>query len=226
MIGLTGGMASGKSTVSRRLRELGAFVADADEVSREVIAEAPVLAGIRSAFGAGVFGSDGSLDRRALAAKAFATAEGAAKLNSIMHPAILSRLRSLCGEAEAGGGYRLVFADAALLIESGFHKLCDGVWLVTAERESRIARIAERDGLTYEEASDRLSRQMSDVEKLPFATVVIENDGTLDELIEKVDECFRREVTLRNGSRYENSPDNDTYIKEMTGAYAEENKPR
>jgi dephospho-CoA kinase len=202
MIGLTGGIASGKSTVASRLIELGAFVADADIVSREVISYPEVLCAIRSAFGGEVFSEDGELDRRALAAAAFATDEGAALLNSITHPAIVKRLKELAAEAEASGKYRLVFVDAALLIEAGFHTLCEGVWLVTANEDTRIARIMERDGLTRELARDRIARQAPDEEKRAYATVVLENDGTVEELLSAVDLAFYRELFLKDAREF------------------------
>ena len=202
MIGLTGGIASGKSTVTARLRELGAFVADADIVSREVIACPEVLCAIRAAFGDGVFLEDGELDRRALAASAFASDEGAALLNSITHPAIAGRLSELAAEAESEGKHRLVFVDAALLIEAGFHTLCEGVWLVTANEGTRIARIMERVGLSFELARDRIARQASDEEKRPYATVVIENDGTVEELLSAVDSAFYRELFLKSAREF------------------------
>ena len=219
MIGLTGGIASGKSTVAERLRELGSFIADADVVSREVIAFPEVLSQIEERFGRGVFDEDGALNRRALAKAALSTDEAAAALNAIMHPAILARLDELSHEAEASGNYPLVFVDAALLIESGFSSHCDAVWLITADEEARIARIIARDGLTYEEAKERIARQMPDEEKAAYASTIIENDGNVKDLIEKVDEAFRIELARRNPSWYEHSPDNDTYIKELTGTY-------
>ncbi len=186
MIGLTGGIASGKSTVSRRLAELGAAVFDADEVSREVIASEEVLSRIREAFGDGVFGEDGSLSRPALAREVFASDENALLLDSIMHPAIAAELKKRARDAEESGA-PLVFVDAALLIESGFYKLCSEVWLVTASYETRIKRIMERDGLTREEAAARISRQMPEEEKRRYADTVIENDGGLSELIARTD---------------------------------------
>ena len=222
MIGLTGDIASGKSTAARRLRELGAFVADADLISREVIDEPEVLARLGEAFGPGIFGEDGTLCRRELAARAFDTPEGARALNAIMHPAIAKKLAELARAAESTGHYPLVFTDAALLIESGFNELCDGVWLITADHETRMKRIMERDGLTEDEAADRIARQMPDEETRAFASTVIENDGSVAELIEKVDEAFRIELALRTPSWYEHSPDNETYIKEMTGTYEAE----
>lgn len=193
MIGLTGGIASGKSTVAFRLRERGAFVADADEVSREVMESRSVLDEVRASFGDGVFFEDGTLDRRELARLAFSTAEGAAKLNAITHPAIAARLLELARGAEEAG-FPLVFADAALLIEAGFHNHCDGVWLVTANEETRLKRIMERDGSSREEAENRIARQLPDSEKIPFASYIIENDGSLEELLEKVDAGFESEL--------------------------------
>lgn len=194
MLGLTGGIAGGKSTVSKRLAELGAFIIDADLVSREVIESPAVLGELRRAFGEGIFGEDGRLIRRALAAEAFKTQQSAELLNRIMHPAIMSEIKSRRAYAEALGCYPLIVIDAALLIESGFHTECSGVWLIACDEETRIKRAAERDGVTLEEARQRVKRQMSDEQKALFATRVIHNDGTVEELMRKVDEAFAQEV--------------------------------
>lgn len=190
MIGLTGGIASGKSTVSKRLRELGALVFDADEVSRGIIAREDVLESIREAFGEGVFKADGSLDRAALAKAAFRSDEDAERLNGITHPAIMDEILKRASEAD---GSRPVFVDAALLIESGFYRYCDSIWLITADKETRILRVMSRDGMSREEALDRIERQMSDEEKRIYCDTVIENDGSYNELIEKVDEAYEKE---------------------------------
>ena len=222
MIGLTGGIASGKSTVTARLKALGAFVADADEISREVISSGEVLAAIRREFGSAVFSEDGSLDRSALATRVFSSRERAALLDSITHPAIAKRILEIVEAAENSGDYPLVFVDAALLIESGFNRLCDRVWLVTANTGLRIRRIILRNGLSYEAAAKRVASQMPDDEKIPYSNVIIDNNGSMEELIERVDNAYRSELLLRNLSRYENSPDNDTYIKELMGTHEEE----
>ena len=161
MIGLTGGIASGKSTVTARLRALGAFVADADEVSREVMTFPAVLGQVREAFGPGVFAPDGSLDRVELASRVFSSEKRTAALNAITHPVIREELIRQTCEAEALGVYPLVFTDAALLIESGFYTLCDRIWLVTARDDTRIRRVMERDGASYESARARISRRRS-----------------------------------------------------------------
>lgn len=193
MIGLTGGIASGKSTVTARLRALGAFVADADEVSRRVVSLPGVAEAIRAEFG-DVFAPDGGLDRYALAMRAFSSPHATEILNGITHPAIAEELLRMAREAEESGLYPLVFVDAALLIESGFYKNCSGVWLVTAPESLRIARVMDRDGLTYDEARARIARQASDEEKRAYASVVIENDGSLEELLGKADSAFAAEL--------------------------------
>ena len=149
MLGLTGGIASGKSTVTARLRVLGAYVADADIISREVMKSESVLSNIRSAFGDGVFLADGSLNRSELARVVFASPERVALLDSITHPAISKRLLELVVEAEESGKYPLIFVDAALLIESGFYKFCDKIWLVTSNTGMRVRRIVLRDGIDH-----------------------------------------------------------------------------
>ena len=203
MIGLTGGIASGKSTVTARLRALGAFVADADEVSREVMTFPAVLEQVREAFGPGVFAPDGSLDRVELASRVFSSEKRTAALNAITHPVIREELIRQTCEAEALGVYPLVFTDAALLIESGFYTLCDRIWLVTARDDTRIRRVMERDGASYESARARISRQMPEEEKRAYADVIIENDLGLNELIEAVDRAFEAEITLKQSSALE-----------------------
>lgn len=215
MIGLTGGIASGKSTVTARLRELGAFVADADIVSREIMEDKEVLSALRRAFGDGIFNGDGSLNRAACAREVFASPEKTALLNSITHPAIAERLTELTNAAEASGEHPLSFVDAALLIESGFNELCSGVWLITADTGLRIERIMERDGLTYEEAELRIKRQASDEEKARFADVIIENNGGLEELTAKVDEAYAEELARLH-------PENDLILEEIREAYEEQ----
>lgn len=196
MIGLTGGIASGKSTVTARLRVLGAYVADADIISREVMKSESVLSNIRSAFGDGVFLADGSLNRSELARVVFASPERVALLDSITHPAISKHLLELVFEAEESGKYPLIFVDAALLIESGFYKFCDKIWLVTSNTGMRVRRIVLRDGIDHKAALKRISSQMPDEQKLPYASLVIENNGTIDDLIASVDKAFNDELSL------------------------------
>ena len=190
-IGLTGSIAAGKSTVAARLRELGAFVLDADEASKALSAKAsPLLAQIEQSFGAQVITADGSLDRRLLSSIVFANEDARRKLEAIMHPAIKKRLLEM--EKERGNANIIVY-DVPLLFETGMHESMDEVWVVDAPKKTRIERLAARNGLRRTEAEQRLSAQMNDEEKRKRADVVIENDGTREELLRKVDSLWQKE---------------------------------
>ena len=176
LYGLTGGIASGKSTVSRMLRELGAQVLDADLLAREVVEPGtPGLAEVAARF-PGVVGAEGRLDRAALGARVFANPAERAALNALLHPriaqAFLERTRAL---AEAG--VPRVIYDAPLLIENGLHTRMEGVILVAVPREVQRARLMLRDGLSAEAAEARLASQLPLEEKRQHATWVVDNSG-------------------------------------------------
>lgn len=190
MIGLTGGIASGKSVVARRLAELGAVVIDADVLAREVVEQGePALAAIADAFGPGVIAADGSLDRPALGAVIFANTAARATLNSITHPAIQERTVRLMAEASAANPNAVVVYDVPLLAESGPKALTryDLIVVVDAAVATRIDRMVELRGLTREEATHRLNSQASDAERLAIADVVIDSNGALEETIRQAD---------------------------------------
>jgi dephospho-CoA kinase len=179
IIGLTGGIATGKSTVSAMLRQLGAHVIDADEIARQVVEpQSEALAEIGRRF-AGVIAPDGRLDRAKLASRIFTSPDDRAALNAIMHPliqqAFLDEARDLTQR-----GVRVAIFDAALLIEKGLHEKMNGVILVTAPRETQIARLRERNGLTREEAEARLASQMPLEEKARSAQWIIDNSADLE----------------------------------------------
>lgn len=183
-LGLTGSIAAGKSAVSARLRQLGAYIVDADEVSREVVLPGSEgLARLCAAFGTNICHVDGSLDREALGRLCFGNPEKLSELNAILHPLILARMEALCALCPED----IVVIEAPLLIEAGLYARCDRVWLVSAPEAARIERIAVRDGLTREAALLRAAAQMPDAEKRRYADLVIENDGSLATLYEKVD---------------------------------------
>jgi dephospho-CoA kinase len=190
IIGLTGGIATGKSTVSAILRELGAAVIDADELARQVVEPAStVLSEIDRRF-PGVVGDDGRLDRTRLAERIFSNPEDRAALDALLHP----RIQKLFVEktaALAQQGEQLVIYDAALLIENSLHEKMDGVILVTAPRETQITRLRERNGLTRAQAEARLSSQMPLGEKLRFARWTIDNSGDLITTRAQVDHVWR-----------------------------------
>ena len=160
VLGLTGGIACGKSNVSSALRELGAEIIDGDVLSRELTAPGgEALPGIRAAFGPGVFHPDGTLDRRALGAAIFGDAEKRARLDALMQPMILRRIREELERLERAGT-EIAVLDMPLLYEVGLEKLCQRVWCVTLPRETQLARLMERDHFTREEAESRLRSQM------------------------------------------------------------------
>jgi len=193
IIGLTGGMATGKSTVSAMLRELGAAVIDADEIAREVVVPgSPAYLDIQQRF-PDVIGPDGRLDRAKLAGVIFSSASERAALNAIIHPrihqAFLEKKAAL-----AKRGVPVAIYDAALLIEKrlqyGQYGM-DGLILVTAPRELQIARLRQRNGLTQDEAEARLSSQMPLSEKERFASWIIDNSGDLPSLRSQVGKVWR-----------------------------------
>jgi dephospho-CoA kinase len=188
VIGLTGGIASGKSAVAQRLRDRGAVVVDADVIAREVVEPGqPALAALVERFGAGVLGADGRLDRGRLAAIVFADPEARAAINAITHPRIIARSTERFRDAAAAGA-GVVFYEAALLVETGRHQELDGLVVVLASPAVQERRLIDRDGHTPEAARARIAAQLPAAAKRAAATWVIENDGELAALDRRVDE--------------------------------------
>ncbi|MFJ9523353.1 dephospho-CoA kinase [Kitasatospora sp. NPDC101801] len=187
-IGLTGGIGAGKSEVSRQLAALGALIVDSDLIAREVVA--PGTDGLRvvvAEFGPSVLRADGSLDRPALGALVFADPERLAALNAIVHP--LVRARS--AELEAAAGERdVVVHDVPLLAENGLAPLYDRVVVVDAGDEARIDRLVRLRGMTEAEARARMAAQADRETRLAIADLVIDNSGTLAELVPRVQELW------------------------------------
>lgn len=180
LIGLTGGIASGKSTVGRMLRDLGAPVFDADALVREVQEPGePVFAAIVAEFGPEVVGPDGRLDRKALGARVFADAEQRRRLERIVHPAVRERMWARIAVARDRGEPAAVI-DSPLLIEAGLHQQMDQVWVVYVDDDTQLRRLMERDGYTAAEAQQRIAAQMPLAEKVRLAHVVIDNRGSLE----------------------------------------------
>jgi dephospho-CoA kinase len=188
VIGLTGGIASGKSAVAQRLRERGAVVVDADVIAREVVEPGqPALAALVDRFGADVVGADGRLDRQRLAAIVFADPEARAAINAITHPRIIARSTERFRDAAAAGA-GVVFYEAALLVETGRHQELDGLIVVLASPAVQERRLIDRDGHAPETARARIAAQLPAEAKRAVATWVIENDGGLAALDRRVDE--------------------------------------
>lgn len=178
LVGLTGGIGSGKSTVSAILRTLGAVVIDADVLAREVVTPGePVLARIASEFGPGVLRADGTLDRKALGAIVFADPDKRKRLEAITHPAIREHFARRLAELAAHGFHGLAFFDAPVMIESGHYTTMDRLVVVVADEGAQLARLIDRDGCSRDEAAQKIRSQMPLSEKAKLADYVIDNSG-------------------------------------------------
>jgi dephospho-CoA kinase len=178
-VGLTGGIASGKSTVGKLFRQLGATVVDADEVAREVVERGSEgLGEIVTAFGPDVLAADGSLDRKKLGAIVFEQPEDRVRLERITHPRIFARSMQLMAAA-AARNEALALYEAALLVENGSYKMMQALVVVAAHEATQLARVATRDGLDEAAARARMAAQMPLEKKIAVADYVIWNDGDL-----------------------------------------------
>jgi dephospho-CoA kinase len=187
LVGLTGGIASGKSTVSRQLAELGCHVIDADVLAREVVAPGePALAALVEAFGREVLQPDGRLDRVRVGALVFADAAKRKRLEAITHPAIGARRQAKLDELAARGFDGIVVQDAALLIEVGGHARVDRLIVVYAEPAVQRERLMRRDGVDGAEADRRIASQMPLAEKAALAHYVIDNSDSPEETAAQV----------------------------------------
>ena len=191
VIGLTGGIACGKTTVLDHLRRLGAPAVDADSISRALTAPGgEALPAIREAFGEGVFLPDGTLDRRALGELVFSDEGKREKLNALLHPMILTQMeREL--DAIRLQGAPAAMLDVPLLYEAGMEPLADEVWVVSAPKNVQVGRLMRRDGFTKEEALRRIASQMPLEEKRRRADRVIETDKPLEALYREVETLWR-----------------------------------
>lgn len=186
-IGLTGGIGSGKSTVAKQLAAAGFPVVDADQLAREIVEPGqPALAELAEAFGEEILAADGSLNRAALAERAFASQEGTDTLNSITHPAIRALTDQRFAEAEAAGVEAVIY-DMPLLVDLGLDKGMDLVVVVSASEDIRIQRLAASRGVDEADARRRMAAQIDEATRNAAADVVIDNNGGLDELGPQVD---------------------------------------
>lgn len=191
-IGLTGGIGSGKTTVSKYLKTKGFPIVDADLVARNlVMPKSPILKELTSIFGEGILMADGTLDRKELGNFVFTDEEKRLQLNDVTHSAICCRISEEVMRLEQMGNDS-VFIDAALLFEVGLEKDMDRVWVITTPKELRVKRVAKRDGMSAERVMSIMEKQMSDEEKREKADLVIENSGTREELYQKIDEALKR----------------------------------
>jgi dephospho-CoA kinase len=189
MVGLTGGIGSGKSAVATRLAELGAVVIDADRLARAVVEPGtPGLAEVVTEFGAGMVGPDGGLDRAALAARVFGDDAARRRLEGIIHPRVRARTAEL---AAAAAPDAIVVNDVPLLVEAGLAAAYDVVVVVLAAAPVRIERLVRDRGMARAEAEARIAAQADDDQRRAVADVVIENEGTPADLRDRVDTVWR-----------------------------------
>jgi len=191
LIGVTGGIGSGKSTVTRRLAEHGAEVIDADEVARAIVAPGePALAELAERFGSEILCPDGTLDRAELARRAFVDERERRALDRITHPRVAARIAEriawLAGETDAAAS-QLVVVDHPLLVETGQAARFDTVVVVLADEERRVRRLAEDRGLDEADVRARMRQQVDDDARRAAATHVIVNDGAREDLLRTVD---------------------------------------
>lgn len=187
-VGLTGGIGSGKSEVSRRLAAQGAVVIDADLIAREVVASGTEgLAEVERAFGAGVLGPDGALDRARLGEVVFADKQQLAALNAIVHPRVGTRMREL---EDAAGPGAVVVHDVPLIAENGLAGAYDLVVVVDTPPRVQLDRLVRLRGMTQEQAAARMAAQASREQRLAIAGMVVDNSGSLAELDRQVGELW------------------------------------
>jgi dephospho-CoA kinase len=191
VIGLTGGIGSGKSTVAAMLAELGADVIDTDKVGHEVYR--PGTEGFRQvtqAFGDGILAVDGTIDRRALAAKVFADPDALRRLNGIVHPLIGLAVRDWLQRVQAESRTTPIVVEAPVLMEAGW-QFFDEVWVVIVEPDTAVARVTASRPMTPEEVRSRIAAQMSNAERIRRAHRVLRNDGDLPGLRAQVEAAWR-----------------------------------
>jgi dephospho-CoA kinase len=199
IVGLTGGVASGKSAVSQILREEGVYLIDADQIARELVQpHTPTWKVLIRVFGKEILEKDGTLHRKKLAAKVFSDTQQRNLLNQILHPRIKKEMNRRVKEIGQKDPGAIVVIDAALLVELGDHREMDKVIVVTSTEAQQIERLRERDGLEKEEARKILSSQMSHEEKLKVADFVIGNEGSLEETRRKAKEVFQELKRIAN----------------------------
>ena len=192
VIGLTGGIGSGKSTVAQFLAELGAVILNADEVGHEALKpDTEIWREVVTAFGRQIVTLDGNIDRKKLGKIVFGNAEALSRLNQIMHPQMYALVKAQLEEYRRQGT-RVVVLEAPLLLEAGWASLVDEVWVTTASETTVLKRLEERSGMSQAESLTRIRSQMASEERVKYADVVINTDCSLDELKSRVKELGQK----------------------------------
>ncbi len=186
-IGLTGGIGSGKTMVTKILADLGAPIIDADKVGHTIYApDGPAYPDMISTFGREILAPDGTIDRKKLGPIVFGDPGALKRLNGIVHPKMFDRMKQMVEEMRSAGERRPIVIEAAVLIEAKWQPLFDEIWLVIASKERVVERVELERGLKPEQTEARIRAQLSDDERRSYATEVINNNGTIDDLRMKV----------------------------------------
>ena len=193
VIGLTGGIGSGKSTVTDYLIARGFHVLDADQIAREIVLPgSEMLIQLTSVFGRGIILEDGSLNRKKLGHIVFSDPEKKKTLDGLMHTSILELIHERILQIREEGGHKVIFIDAPLLFETGLHKSVSEIWLTDVDDETRIKRIMARDGMNREEIEKRISAQMTREEKQSLADVILDNTGDQEALYQQIEQLLKK----------------------------------
>lgn len=198
LVGLTGGMGSGKSLAAKFFAEQGAHIIDADQLSRELVRPGnPALKEIVDTFGEDILEPSGNLDREALAKIIFDDTKNKSALEAILHPKIIVREQEMYLSISASDHSAIVIVDAALLIESGNYKNVDKVILVQSREEQQIKRILSRGFQSYDQAIARIKNQMSFEEKIKYADYILDNQSEAEDLRQRVQEIYAKLLNIQ-----------------------------
>ncbi len=192
VVGLTGGIAGGKTVVSKMLSDLGTRVIDADEISREVMSpHTKCWDEVIASYGNELLLEDLTIDRKKLAVFVFRDPKRLAKLNKIVHPYIMKRIEEMLDTIKEEDPQSIVIVDAALLVETGLYKYYDKLIVVYATKETQLKRLMNRDGMSQEEAQSRIDLQLPLSEKMKVADYIINNEGSLSKTRDEVEKVFK-----------------------------------
>jgi len=200
VVGLTGNIGSGKSTVARILNDFGARVVDTDQIARDVVAPGTIgLNKIIDQFGSAVLNPDGTLNRRKMAQIVFGNPEALARLNGIIHPEVRKVLIEIISDYKEQADAALLVIEIPLLFETGMNNLVEEVWLVTVDPEIQIKRIMERDNVSIEEAQSRIAAQMPQREKILLADRIIDNSYGIEQTLVQIKKIWDEAVQPADG---------------------------
>ncbi len=191
VIGLTGGIATGKSLISGFLKEKGAVIIDADELAKKAVSpKSPAWQEIYEYFGEEYFDKQGNIDRKKLGKLVFSKPNAREKINSIIHPRVIRETEELLEHYRKERTAKVVVVDAPLLIEAGMTGMVDEVWLVAVSPAIQLKRLRERDGISLSEAQQKVTSQMPLDDKLAYADRVIDNSGSQAETLKRVGDLW------------------------------------